>query len=166
MGADFGTIAIVSLVIFGALEFSLIIIPAMIRRSKVRNTYQPVFDVPVVLSRPVSSRHGAQMRSWYFDETDPHRFIKNIHLDPAVPVNAGGDSSILPVKQHYGNPKPGKDWKAVNKANRAILRANKAVLEANHAILEANTAIRQAGEDDLEWMDEIADLRQLRFPPH
>ena len=168
MGTDFGTIAIFSLVIFGALEFPLVIIPLIISRSKVRSNYQPVFDVPIVLSRPVSGRQMAQMRSWYFDETGSCPYIRNLDLESAAQANAGypgGDTPLLPKKQHPFNPGQGKDWKAVNNANRAILRANKAVLEANHAILEANTAIQQAVEDDLDWIDEIAELHQLRFPP-
>jgi hypothetical protein len=168
MGTDLGTIAIFSLIIFGALEFALVIIPSMISRSKIQYSYEPVYDVPVVLSRPVPSRQMEQMRSWYSDETGQHRFIRTIDLGPGTPGNSGypgRDDPSLPGKSQHLRSVRVKDWKAVNNANRAILRANKAVLEANHAILEANTAIHQAGEDDLEWIDEIAGLDQLRGPP-
>ena len=168
MGTDLDTIVLLSLIIFGALEFALVIIPAMISRARVRSSYQPVYDVPVILTRPVPAGQKGQMRSWYFDEASPFRYDIPLNQDRAIPMNSGfppGDPPDLPEPPYQPGPVPGKDWKAVNNANRAILRANKALLEANRAILEANAAVQQVSDDDLAWIDEVADLHQLRYPP-
>jgi hypothetical protein len=165
MGADIGTIVFFSLIIFGVLEFALVIIPALISRAKVKSTSQPFFDVPVVLSRPVSPGQGARMRAWYFDETGSFRYdIKN---DPATPnpanfLHRSGDYPCLPGPHAYTGQKPVKDWIAVNNANRAILRANKALLEANSALFEANAAMQQVTDEDWEWIDEIADIHRMQ----
>ena len=96
------------------------------------------------------------MRSWYSIQNDPHGHIRNYPLDPPTTVNSGYTRRYSPIVS---------DANAINKANKAILRANKAVLDANHAILEANTAIQEAGADDLERIDEIAEMDQFRFYP-
>ena len=168
MDTDFGTIVIFFFLIFGVLETTGVIIPAMLRRSKAKKRYEPEYYIPPVLSQPVPADHVARMRSWYFDQNDTHRYIRSVALDPGTPANAGYRRQVLPVSpggQHLQHPEPEKDWKAVNKATWAIQRANKAIREANFAIREANTAIQQAGADDLEWMDEIAEMNQLRLPP-
>jgi len=168
MGTDLGSIAFLAVVIFGALEFALVIIPAVISRAKVRNSYQPVYDVPIVLSRPVPAGQRAYMRSWYFDETIPFRYDIKFDPVPVIPENSeylAEEFPVPPHPKHSSGQNAVKDWKAVNAANRAILRANKALLEANRAILEANTAMQEVTEDDLEWIDEIADLDQFRFLP-
>jgi hypothetical protein len=166
MDPDFGTFVILFFLIFGVIEFAGVIIPAMIRRSKAGRTYRPAYDIPYVLERPVSAEHVAQMRSWYFDQNDSHRYTGGIAPDPVVPVNTGYPGRDSPVSQG-GSPlfrtDPGKDWNTINKANWKVQRANKAVREANLAILEANTAIQQAGAEDLEWIDEIAEIDPLRF---
>jgi hypothetical protein len=107
------------------------------------------------------------MRSWYFDEAIPFRYDMNSNPVPSGPVHPGyplGFFPGLPEPPRSAGPGPENDWKAVNNANKAILRANKAVLEANHAIREANTALQQVADDDLAWIDEIADLNQFRTP--
>jgi hypothetical protein len=152
-------------VIFGALEFALVIIPAMFRSSKARMSPLPGFDIPIVLSRPVPSGNIGPMRSWYFARNDPHDYIRKLELDPLTPVNSGYTAHHSPIVTGIQHRVPGNDMNAMDKANKAILRANKAVLDANHAILEANTAIQEAGADDLEWIDEIAEMKEFRFSP-
>ena len=74
---------------------------------------------------------------------------------------------VLPVSSErfpQQHPEPDKDWKAINRATWAIQRANKAVREANYAILEANAVIQQTDGEELEWMDGIAEMGQLRLP--
>jgi hypothetical protein len=166
MNADFGTIVVLFFLIFGALELSIIIIPAIIRMSVVERRYQPVYDIPLILSRPVPVENIAVMRSWYFDKNDPHQYMRKIAVFPATPANSRNmrDESCL-LSEIWGPPptEPEKDWKTINKANWAIKEANKAVREANQKLSEAKVAVEQAGEEDFAWMDEIAELDLFGF---
>ena len=168
MNADFGTIIILFFLIFGALEFAVVIIPALVSSSVAgkRSPSRPIYDIPLVLTRPVPAEHAARMKSWYFDKNDQYRYIRKFDLDEVPQVNSGymgRKSPLLPERKHHSSMEPEKDWKAINTARWAIQKANKAAVEENYAVLAANTAIRQPVEEDLEWMDEIAELNQLRF---
>jgi hypothetical protein len=166
MNADFGTIVVLFFLIFGALELSIIIIPAIIRMSVAERRYQPVYDIPLILSRPVPAENIAVMRSWYFDKNDPHQYIRKIAVFPHTPVNSRNmrdESSVFSEIRGPLRTDPEKDWKTINKANRAIKEANKAVREANHKLSEAKVTIEQAGEEDFAGMDEIAELDLFGF---
>ena len=71
MDTDFGTIIIFFFLIFGVLEFTAVIIPAMLHRSRAKKSFEPEFSVPSVLSQPIPDNNIARMRSWYFDQNDP-----------------------------------------------------------------------------------------------
>jgi hypothetical protein len=161
MDADFGSFVFFFLLIFGALEFALVIIPAIISRSKAKRDFVSEFEIPLVLLRPVPADHIAKMRAWYFDQNDRHRYIRTIALDTITPVNFGYANLKSPVFTSDTNQfheKPDRDWKAINNANWAIQRANNAVREADRAVREANNAVMQAGIEDLGWIDNIAEL--------
>jgi hypothetical protein len=168
MNADFGSFVFFFLLIFGALEFAIVIIPAIISRAKAKRSTLSEFDIPVVLLHHVPADHIAKMRAWYFNQNDHHRYIRTIALDAITPANYGyqnRESPEFPNSLHHFQTKPDKDWKAINNANWAIQRASNAVREANRAVREANNAVQQAGVEDLGWIDKIAELNQIRFPP-
>jgi hypothetical protein len=166
MDANSGTVVIFFFLIFGVLESVAVIIPAMIRRSKAGTGYQPVYETPRALSQPVSAEHVVRMRSWYFDGKEKNLPISMIAFNPVLPVTSGyqRDSPFVSGRLQNLPPESKKNWKAIDKANWAIQRANQAVREANYAILEANTAIHETGSEDLEWMDDIAEMDKLQFP--
>jgi len=154
MNADFGTIVVLFFLIFGALELSIIIIPAIIRMSVAERRYQPLYDIPLILSRPVPAENIAVMRSWYFDKNDPHQYMRKIAVLSGAAVNSrsqGGESSVFSEHRGSLHTEPEKDWKAINKSCRPIK-------EANNADREVKVAIEHAGEEDFAWMDEIAEL--------
>jgi hypothetical protein len=166
MNADFGTIVVLFFLIFGALELSIIIIPAIIRMSVAGRRYEPVYDIPMILSRPVPAENIAVMRSWYFNKKDPHQYMRKVAVFPATPADSGNmrdESSLFSEMWVPLQSEPENDWNAINKANWAIKEANKAVLEANRKLSGAKVAIEQTGEEDFAWMDEIADLDLFGF---
>ena len=151
MNGDFGAFVFFFFLIFGALEFALVIIPAIISRSKAKRSSVSEFDIPLVLLRPLPAEHIAMMRAWYFDQNDHHHYIRKIALDTTTPVNYGYPSRKSPVFTSDPNQfhaKPDRDWKAINNVNWAIQRANNAVREADRAVREANNAVQQAGIED------------------
>jgi hypothetical protein len=169
MNANFGFFIFFFLIMFGALEFAIVIIPAIISRSKAKRSSVSEFDIPVVLLRPVPAEHIAKMRAWYFDQNDRHRYIRTIALDAITPAIYGyqnPETPVLPSSLYHHQIQPDKDWKAINNANWAIQRANNAVREAHRAVREANNAVQQAGVEDLGWIDSIAELNQIQFPPN
>ena len=168
MNADFGTIIILFFLIFGALEFAVVIIPAIVSSSVAgrRSPSRPMYDIPLVLTRPVPAEHAARMKSWYFDRNDQYRYIRKFDLDGVPQVSSGypgRKSPLFPERKHHSSAEPEKDWKGINNASWAIQMANKTAREAKYADLMANTAIQLADEEDLGWMDEIAELNQFRF---
>ena len=168
MNADFGTIIILFFLIFGALEFAVVIIPAIVSSSVAgrRSPSRPMYDIPLVLTRPVPADHAARMKSWYFNKNDQYRYIRNFDLDTVPQVSTGypgRKSALFRERKPQSSAGPEKDWKAINTASWAIQKANKAAREENYAVLTANPAIQQSGEEDMGWMDEIAELNQFRF---
>jgi hypothetical protein len=125
-----------------------------------------MYDIPLALTRPVPAEHAARMKSWYFDKNDQYRYIRNFDLDAVPQVTTGYPGRkypLFPERKPQSSAGPEKDWKAINTASWAIQKANKAAREENYAVLAANPAIQQSGEEDLGWMDEIAELNQFRF---
>jgi len=173
MDTGISTLIIFFVLIFGSLEIIFVVIPAMVSSMKVRQTFQPDYEIPRVLAGPVQSDQAIRMRSWYATVNDSHRYIRRIDLDCLLPENTSNkiypetDSPVGTWDRELSRagPEPVRDWKAVNRANWAIQRANEAVREANRKIREANVAIEQAGEDGLEWMDQIAEVERLRLRP-
>jgi hypothetical protein len=166
MAFDTGTVVIFFFLIFGCLEMTIVVIPAMISRSKVQRRYQPEYTIPTILSRPIPADDAVGVRSWYSQKNVTFRYINTITPDPVVTVTSGfpeGESPIFSGRHQRVQPAPETDWEARNKAYWAVQRANKAVMEANRAVIDAKTAIQQAGSEDLDWIDEIAEMEKLRL---
>ena len=170
MDTGLTTIFIFFVLIFGALEITFVIIPAMVSSSKVRQTFQPEYDIPHVLAVPVQADQAARMRSWYSATTDAYPFIREVDFDslpatdPAAEKYGDRGSSAGPSRKELSeSPEPVRDWKAINRASWAIQRANEAVRDANQAIREANDAIDRAEREGYEWIDQIAEMERLRL---
>ena len=86
-----GTIIIFFVLIFGSLEITFVVIPALVGARRSASLFQPEFEIPYVLSKPVRAEQVARIRSYYFDRSDSHRYIRNISLDRLPPGNPVSD---------------------------------------------------------------------------
>jgi len=171
MDTGLTTVVIFFILIFGALEITFVIIPAMVSSSKVRQTFRPEYDIPHVLTTPVHADQAVRMRSWYSMTSDSHRYIQGVDLD-ILPA-AGPAAERYPDTDSFAGPQwqelpespepPVRDWKTINRTSWAIQRANEAVREANQAIREANDALDRAEKEGYEWIDQIAEMERLRL---
>jgi len=173
METDLPTIIIFTLPIFLSLEFIFVLIPALMKRSKINRNFQTPPEIPSVLYRPISAESKVLMRSWYIDRHDSRQYIKK-PLEVYSAAIKGETGALVqkkalppppsPVREPVKIPKePAKDWKAINRANWAIQRANEAIKEANRAIDQANEAIDLANVSELAWMDTISEIECLNI---
>ena len=142
------------LALFVVLEFSLVIIPAMLNRSKIKRRYrQSEFDIPQVLERGASFEDRARIRSWYFDRNDSHWHTGTIPHAPPAPVYSGDrnqDSFALRPAPRQLSAEPGTVGITAKSPDRTISNAQ--------------AGVQQAGLDDLMWIDEISELNPLLSP--
>ena len=129
------------IVLFTALEFLLVIIPAILSRSKVkRRVQQSEFDIPEYLCQPASDEYIRQIRSWYFDRNDSHWHDNNTARHAPSPVKIG-DEPLNSQKLHPHDLISGTDLKNSSKTDSP----------------------QQAKYEDLDWIDEITELNPLLF---
>ena len=89
MAFDTGTVVIFFFLIFGCLEIPVVVIPAIIRGSKIQRRYQPEYNIPAILSRPIPADHADGVRSWYSQKNITFRYINTITPDPFATVTSG-----------------------------------------------------------------------------
>lgn len=168
MDTSLQTTIIFFILIFGILEFSVVIIPSMISRSKVRRSIRPVYAIPPILYQPVSSDHSARIRSWYFDRKSSRYSLPTLSSYPLTagkPADAeyrgkGSQQSLDRQRPVIVHSEASKDWKAINNASWAVQQVN-ADRATEKARRKAERAIHDAEAEELAWMDEIAGIDQI-----
>lgn len=172
MGTDPLTILLFTIPVFICLEFILVIIPALMNRSRVRKRLRSPPEIPNILYRPLSSEEKFLMRSWVADRNDARSYLKKpleaypASLNPVVARNENAGPAPMVMRPEPVNPEPVKDWNAITAASRKVQKANDAIRNTNRAIHEANEAvedIERADYADLSWLDSLPDMDPLEL---